>query len=166
MNLNLAALDPVAIQLGGLSIRWYGVIIATAVVVALLIALQEATKRNVDKELLVDLLIWAIPIAIISARIYYVLFEWSYYKDHLNEVIKIWQGGIAIHGALIGSVLTAIIFSRIKKSFVLAVSRYCCTESDYCSGDWALGQFYESRGSRWTDDTCFFRRIAFAGLYY
>ncbi|EUJ52194.1 prolipoprotein diacylglyceryl transferase [Paenilisteria rocourtiae] len=115
MNLNLAALDPVAIQLGGLSIRWYGVIIATAVVVALLIALQEATKRNVDKELLVDLLIWAIPIAIISARIYYVLFEWSYYKDHLNEVIKIWQGGIAIHGALIGSVLTAIIFSRIKK---------------------------------------------------
>ncbi|EUJ22579.1 prolipoprotein diacylglyceryl transferase [Listeria grandensis FSL F6-0971] len=115
MKLNLAALDPVAIQLGGISIRWYGVIIATAVVVALLIALQEAKKRNVDRELLVDLLIWAIPIAIISARIYYVLFEWGYYKDHLNEIIKIWHGGIAIHGALIGSVLTAVIFARIKK---------------------------------------------------
>ncbi|WP_221638038.1 prolipoprotein diacylglyceryl transferase [Listeria booriae] len=115
MELNLGALDPVAIQLGGISIRWYGVIIATAVVVALLIAMQEAKKRNVDRELLVDLLIWAIPIAIISARIYYVLFEWSYYKDHLNEIIKIWHGGIAIHGALLGSVLTAIIFARIKK---------------------------------------------------
>ncbi|MBC1335173.1 prolipoprotein diacylglyceryl transferase [Listeria booriae] len=113
--MNLGALDPVAIQLGGISIRWYGVIIATAVVVALLIAMQEAKKRNVDRELLVDLLIWAIPIAIISARIYYVLFEWSYYKDHLNEIIKIWHGGIAIHGALLGSVLTAIIFARIKK---------------------------------------------------
>ncbi|EAF3818705.1 prolipoprotein diacylglyceryl transferase [Listeria monocytogenes] len=108
-------LDPVAIQIGSISVKWYGVIIASAVVIALLLALSEANKRKMDKEIIVDLLIWAIPISIISARIYYVIFEWDFYKNNLGEIVKIWHGGIAIYGALIGAVLTAIIFSRIKK---------------------------------------------------
>jgi phosphatidylglycerol:prolipoprotein diacylglycerol transferase len=57
-------------------------------------------------------MLWAIPIAIISARIYYVAFEWDYYSQNPGDIIKIWNGGIAIHGALIGSVITAIVFSK------------------------------------------------------
>lgn len=115
MNNGVQPLDPVAIQLGNISVKWYGVIIASAVVIALLLALSEANKRKMDKEIIVDLLIWAIPISIISARIYYVIFEWEFYKNNLSEIVKIWHGGIAIYGALIGAVLTAVIFSRIKK---------------------------------------------------
>ncbi|WP_088815770.1 MULTISPECIES: prolipoprotein diacylglyceryl transferase [Listeria] len=115
MENQITPLDPVAIQLGNFSIKWYGIIIALGVVVALLLALREATKRRFDKELFVDLLIWAIPISIICARIYYVIFQWDFYKDNPSEIIKIWHGGIAIYGALIGAVGTAIIFSRIKK---------------------------------------------------
>ncbi|MBC2255045.1 prolipoprotein diacylglyceryl transferase [Listeria ivanovii] len=115
MNNGVQPLDPVAIQLGNISVKWYGVIIASAVVIALLLALSEANKRKMDKEIIVDLLIWAIPISIISARIYYVIFEWDFYKNNLSEIVKIWHGGIAIYGALIGAVLTAVIFSRIKK---------------------------------------------------
>ncbi|MGC7133984.1 prolipoprotein diacylglyceryl transferase [Listeria ivanovii] len=115
MDNGLQPLDPVAIQLGNISVKWYGVIIASAVVIALLLALSEANKRKMDKEIIVDLLIWAIPISIISARIYYVIFEWDFYKNNLGEIVKIWHGGIAIYGALIGAVLTAVIFSRIKK---------------------------------------------------
>ncbi|MBF2465825.1 prolipoprotein diacylglyceryl transferase [Listeria welshimeri] len=115
MGNGVQPLDPVAIQMGSLSVKWYGVIIASAVVIALLLALSEANKRKMDKEIIVDLLIWAIPISIISARIYYVIFEWDFYKNNLGEIIKIWHGGIAIYGALIGAVLTAIIFSRVKK---------------------------------------------------
>ncbi|HBJ9147574.1 TPA: prolipoprotein diacylglyceryl transferase [Listeria monocytogenes] len=115
MGNGVQPLDPVAIQIGSISVKWYGVIIASAVVIALLLALSEANKRKMDKEIIVDLLIWAIPISIISARIYYVIFEWGFYKNNLGEIVKIWHGGIAIYGALIGAVLTAIIFSRIKK---------------------------------------------------
>ncbi|WP_099222659.1 prolipoprotein diacylglyceryl transferase [Listeria costaricensis] len=115
MGNSIQPLDPVAFQIGGIEVRWYGVIIACAVIVALLLALWEAKKRGIDSELFVDLLIWAIPISIICARIYYVIFEWGYYKDNLSEIVKIWHGGIAIYGALIGAVGTAIIFSRIKK---------------------------------------------------
>ncbi|EAC2288656.1 prolipoprotein diacylglyceryl transferase [Listeria monocytogenes] len=115
MGNGVQPLDPVAIQIGSISVKWYGVIIASAVVIALLLALSEANKRKMDKEIIVDLLIWAIPISIISARIYYVIFEWDFYKNNLDEIVKIWHGGIAIYGALIGAVLTAIIFSRIKK---------------------------------------------------
>ncbi|HEL9004435.1 TPA: prolipoprotein diacylglyceryl transferase [Listeria monocytogenes] len=115
MGNGVQPLDSVAIQIGSISVKWYGVIIASAVVIALLLALSEANKRKMDKEIIVDLLIWAIPISIISARIYYVIFEWDFYKNNLGEIVKIWHGGIAIYGALIGAVLTAIIFSRIKK---------------------------------------------------
>ncbi|EAE7677687.1 TPA: prolipoprotein diacylglyceryl transferase [Listeria monocytogenes] len=115
MGNGVQPLDPVAIQIGSISVKWYGVIIASAVVIALLLALSEANKRKMDKEIIVDLLIWAIPISIISARIYYVIFEWDFYKNNLGEIVKIWHGGIAIYGALIGAVLTAIIFSQIKK---------------------------------------------------
>ncbi|HDT9767950.1 TPA: prolipoprotein diacylglyceryl transferase [Listeria monocytogenes] len=115
MGNGVQPLDPVAIQIGSISVKWYGVIIASAVVIALLLALSEANKRKMDKEIIVDLLIWAIPISIISARIYYVIFEWDFYKNNLGEIVKIWHGGIAIYGALIGAVLTVIIFSRIKK---------------------------------------------------
>ncbi|EKB5566503.1 prolipoprotein diacylglyceryl transferase [Listeria monocytogenes] len=115
MGNGVQPLDPVAIQIGSISVKWYGVIIASAVVIALLLALSEANKRKMDKEIIVDLLIWAIPISIISARIYYVIFEWDFYKNNLGEIVKIWHGGIAIYGALIGAVLTAIIFSPIKK---------------------------------------------------
>ncbi|EUJ25598.1 prolipoprotein diacylglyceryl transferase [Listeria floridensis FSL S10-1187] len=115
MENQIKPLDPVALELGGLSIKWYGVIIACGVVIALLLALRESSKRGLDKDLFVDLLIWAIPISIISARIYYVIFEWDFYKNNLGEIPKIWHGGIAIYGALIGAVLTAIIFARVKK---------------------------------------------------
>lgn len=63
----------------------------------------------------IDLILFAIPIAIICARIYYVSFEWDYYQRHPNEIIKIWNGGIAIHGGLIGAVLTAIVFTKVRK---------------------------------------------------
>ncbi|MHC5319186.1 prolipoprotein diacylglyceryl transferase, partial [Listeria kieliensis] len=115
MENQIKPLDPVAIDLGGLSIKWYGIIIAVGVVVALLLALRESSKRGLDKELYIDLLIWAIPISIICARIYYVVFQWDFYKNNLDEIIKIWHGGIAIYGALIGAVATAIIFARVKK---------------------------------------------------
>ncbi|WP_033827848.1 prolipoprotein diacylglyceryl transferase [Bacillus andreraoultii] len=105
-------LNPIAVDFGPFTIRWYGVIIAFGIVVAYLLANREGKKRGFPDELFADLLLWAIPISIICARIYYVIFEWEYYALNPIKIIAIWEGGIAIHGALIGAVVTAIVFCR------------------------------------------------------
>jgi phosphatidylglycerol:prolipoprotein diacylglycerol transferase len=110
------AIDPVAFQLGPLSVHWYGIILGTAALVGLLLALREAKRVGMNPEVIMDVVMYAVPAAIIGARIYYVIFRWNeYYRWHPEEIIAIWHGGIAIHGALIASVLTAYIYARIKK---------------------------------------------------
>lgn len=107
-------LNPIAFSLGPLEVHWYGIIIGSGLALALILAIREGNKRGLPKETFADLMIWAIPIAIISARIYYVLFEWGYYSRHVSEIPKVWHGGIAIHGAIIGSVITTYFFAKSK----------------------------------------------------
>lgn len=76
------------------------------------IATNEAVKRGLQKEVFTDLVLWAVPIALICARIYYVIFNWSYYSQHPGEIIAIWKGGIVIHGALIGAIVTTVVFAK------------------------------------------------------
>ncbi|WP_019414301.1 prolipoprotein diacylglyceryl transferase [Paenisporosarcina sp. TG20] len=112
MNFLLGAIDPIAITLGPISVRWYGVIIAFGIVVAFLVAQREMIKQKFHPDLLTDLLIWAVPIAILGARLYYVFSKWSYYSENPSQIFKIWEGGLAIHGALIASFITAYIFTK------------------------------------------------------
>jgi phosphatidylglycerol---prolipoprotein diacylglyceryl transferase len=105
-------LNPIAFSLGPIEVHWYGIIIGSGLALALFLAIREGDRRGLPKDTFPDLMLWAIPIAIISARIYYVIFEWKYYIHHPIEIPAIWNGGIAIHGALIGSVLTVFVFSR------------------------------------------------------
>ncbi len=112
MDLSLLLIDPVAFHVLGIPVRWYGIIIASGIVLAYFVAQHEMKKRGFDDEFLTDLLIWTVPIAIICARIYYVIFEWEFYSAHPEKIIQIWQGGIAIHGALIGGGLTVYYFCK------------------------------------------------------
>lgn len=112
MESTIQPIDPIAVSLGPIQIHWYGVIIGVGIALALFLAMREGERRGLHKDIFPDLMLWAIPIAIISARIYYVAFEWDYYSQNPGDIIKIWNGGIAIHGALIGSVITAIVFSK------------------------------------------------------
>jgi len=109
---NIQAIDRVAFELGPITVYWYGIIIGVGLLLGWLLATKETKRLGLDKDIFSDLLLWAIPIAIISARIYYVLFEWGYYRDNIGEIIAIWEGGIAIHGALIGGVITTILFAK------------------------------------------------------
>lgn len=116
MSCDAPSLDRVFIQLGSLPIYWYGVIIATGAFLGLYIAMREADRIGLKKDLFVDLVVFAIPISILFARIYYVIFEWErYVGEPWWKIFAIRDGGIAIHGALIGAVLTAIVFARVKK---------------------------------------------------
>lgn len=113
--MGIQPLDPIAFSLGPIIVHWYGLIIASAVVIGIFMATTEGKKHGIHPDTFVDLLIWAIPIAVLSARAYYVIFEWSSFKDNPIDVFKIWEGGIAIHGALIGSITTAYFFTKKHK---------------------------------------------------
>lgn len=114
MKETIQPLNPIAFSLGPIQVHWYGVIIGCGLALALYLAIREGNKRGLPKEAFPDLMIWAIPIAIISARIYYVLFEWGYYSHHFGEIPQIWHGGIAIHGAIIGSLITTYFFTKSR----------------------------------------------------
>ncbi|AJD92091.1 prolipoprotein diacylglyceryl transferase [Jeotgalibacillus malaysiensis] len=114
MLLTAQPIDPVAFSVGPLSVAWYGLIIGTGIVLGYLLANREADRLGMPKDMFADLLIWAVPIAIISARIYYVIFQWDYFSQNPGEIVAIWNGGIAIHGALIGSVATGFVFAKRK----------------------------------------------------
>ncbi|WP_442857351.1 prolipoprotein diacylglyceryl transferase [Bacillus sp. FJAT-42315] len=107
-------LNRVAFELGAFQVHWYGLIIGCGIALGFYLATKESQRLGLEKDTFADLLIWAIPIAILCARVYYVLFQWEYYSQHPADIIKIWEGGIAIHGALIGAVATTIAFSMAK----------------------------------------------------
>lgn len=113
-------INPIAFEIGPFQIRWYGIIIASAIYLAVLLADKEALRKGFRKEFIVDLVFWAIPIAFIGARLYYVLFEWRSYVNHPIDVLKIWEGGIAIYGGLIaGTAATYWFCQKEGVSFLL-----------------------------------------------
>lgn len=105
-------LDPIAFSIGSLNVHWYGLILGSAALVGLLFAIWEGKRFRIPQEFFMDLLLLGVPSAIIGARIYYVAFKWEDYKNNFWDVFKIWNGGIAIYGALIGAIICAVIFVR------------------------------------------------------
>lgn len=82
--------------------------------IGLLLVIREGKRYNIPQEVFMDMVLLGVPSAIIGARIYYVAFKWEDYKDNFWDVFKIWNGGIAIYGALIGAIICAVIFFRRK----------------------------------------------------
>ncbi len=106
---------PIIWQIGPIAIRWYGLLIALAVLIGVNLAQYLAKKRRVKPELFGDLVIWLVIAAIPAARLYYVLFKWQDYAQNPSEIVAIWHGGIAIHGAILGGTLATIIFARLHR---------------------------------------------------
>jgi phosphatidylglycerol---prolipoprotein diacylglyceryl transferase len=107
-------IDPVAFSLGPLQVHWYGIIMGTAALIGLWLAIREGRRHGLDSELFLDMMIWVIPSAIVGARLYYVLFEWEYYSLHPADIIAVWKGGLAIHGGLIGALIAGYFFVKKK----------------------------------------------------
>ena len=112
-------MDPIAFNIFGLPIRWYGIFIATGMMVGILLANFTSKLKSVDYDELLNIILISFPIAIIGARAYYVIFEFNQYKDNLIQVFNIRQGGLAIHGGIIFGMIAALIYTRYKKENLL-----------------------------------------------
>lgn len=108
-------ISSVAFEIFGLPIYWYGIILTSGIVLGTLMAVYIAKRENVNPELITDFVLYDIIFALIGARFYFVIFNWDYYKANPSEILNIRQGGIAIYGAVIMSIIVAVIYTKIKK---------------------------------------------------
>lgn len=97
---------------GTITIQFYGVIIAFGIILAALFGGRKAYTWKMSLDNMVDVLIYGIIGAVVGARLYYVIFQWDYYKDNLGDIIKIWEGGLAIYGGIIGGILAAFLVCK------------------------------------------------------
>jgi len=107
-------MSPVIFQIGPVSIRWYGVLIMGGVILGLVLAGREANRQSVSIAFIYDLFFYVLISAIIGARLYYVIFSWDLYQNNLGEIVAFWHGGLAIHGAIIGGTISALVYTRLK----------------------------------------------------
>ena len=104
-----------SISVFGFRIAFYGIIIGIGMLAGIWIAKSDAKRRGQDPELYLDFALYAIICSIIGARIYYVIFEWDYYKENLLQIFNLRAGGLAIYGGVIAGAITMIVYTRVKK---------------------------------------------------
>ncbi|WP_346894424.1 prolipoprotein diacylglyceryl transferase [Clostridium sp. UBA7503] len=107
-------MNPVAISIFGLDVMWYGIVICSGTMLALLLSQYTCKLKGINYDDVLTIFLIAFPISIIGARLYYVLFEFGYYKDNLMDIFNIRQGGLAIHGGLIAAVIVVYICTKRK----------------------------------------------------
>lgn len=115
-------MDRVLISIGPITIYWYSFLIFLSILIGLLIVKKEVVKTKLDKDFVFDLIFYLIPVAIVGARIYYVIFNYSVFKDNLIDIFKIWEGGLAIHGGIIAGLITIIIMTKKHKISTLEMT--------------------------------------------
>lgn len=105
-------MNPNAIVIGNLTITWYSICILTGIILASILIVKEAKKYNIEASFVTNLIFWCVVYGILGARIYYVIFNLDYYSVYPMEIIKIWNGGLAIHGGLIAGIITLFVYCK------------------------------------------------------
>lgn len=105
-------ISPTIFTLFGFEVRWYSVLILIAIIISYFLITAESRRFQIKKEFLFNLMFWTIIIGIIGARLYYVVFNFEYYKEHLTEIYQVWNGGLAIHGGILFGFITILIYCK------------------------------------------------------
>ena len=150
LGIEIEHLSRTAFTVFGQDIYWYGIFIGLGVILGVLLALHEAKRTGQNPDTYLDFIIYAMIIAIIGARLYYVIFSWDFYSQHPEKIFAIREGGLAIYGGIIGGVLTAIVYSHLKKKSFWVMA-------DTMAPSLILGQML----GRWGN---FFNKEAFGGF--
>jgi len=113
-------------SIGGISFAFYGLIIGIGIVAGLLVAQADAKRRGQDPEIYADFILYGVIFAIIGARLYYVIFQWEYYQNHLGEIFNLRKGGMAIYGGVIAAVITLYVFAKKNKISFTSMADSAC----------------------------------------
>ncbi len=114
LNIELEVSD-VIFSINNIEIHWYAVLIIVPIIICMIAMIKHCKEANLKYEYMLELFVITIPVAFISARIYYVLFAWDAYKNNLMEIFNIRNGGLAIYGGIIGALVVLLIYSKVRK---------------------------------------------------
>lgn len=118
-------MNSVLLDLGYIQIYWYSICIVVGMAVGMFLVYREAKKRDISESVMTDLIFYTIIVAIIGARLYYVIFDWKKYSNNFLEIFEIWHGGLAIHGAIIAGGLFLILHCKKRKLDTLKILDIC-----------------------------------------
>lgn len=113
-------------SIGGISFAYYGLIIGIGMIAGLQVAQSDAKRRGQNPDLYLDFALYGIIFSILGARLYYVIFQWGYYKDHLAEILNLRKGGLAIYGGVIAAVITLAIFTKKRRVSFFSMADSAC----------------------------------------
>lgn len=108
-------MNPILLRVGPITIYWYSFLILVAFLLAYFMVYRELKKEKMSISFFSDYFFYLVPIAIVGARLYYVIFEWQSYQDNLLEIFAVWNGGLAIHGGIIAGFLFTLFYTKRKK---------------------------------------------------
>ncbi len=108
-------MSPIFLHIGPLTIYWYSILILTAFVLGYFMVTHEMKKESMPLEFLSNYFFYLVPIVILGARVYYVIFEWQYYSHHLTEIFAVWNGGLAIHGGILAGLIFTVFYTKKEK---------------------------------------------------
>lgn len=131
-----------AFEIGPISIYWYSIMIVFGIIVAFFVASREIKRLNLSKEFFVNLAFYVILFGIVGARIYYVLFNLDYYLAYPTEILKIWHGGLAIHGGILAGVLVIIIYCKKYEVSILKILDVCAVSLIIAQSIGRWGNFF------------------------
>lgn len=118
-------INRVAFSVFGKDIFWYALIILTGFILGVIFVLRDAKKQGINTDNIFDIAFWGLIVSIICARLYYVIFDPDCLNGNILNVLKIWEGGLAIYGGLIGAVCCTLFYCRIKKLPILKIFDLC-----------------------------------------
>ena len=133
----------IAFSIGGIQIYWYAILMVSAFLIALIILKLRDGKYNINFSDVLDLSLFVIPISIISARIYYILFNLGYYIRFPLQIFNLKAGGLAIYGGIIGGAITCYIFCRKRKIDLIDMFDYIVPTLALRTVNWKMGKFYK-----------------------
>ncbi len=147
--------DPIAIHIGH-GVYWYGIILAIGLLAGLLLCLKQSKRYGLTEDNVLDMVLWAVPSCIIGARLYYVIFYLDLYRNadgslNWGEMVAVWDGGLAIYGAVIAGTIVAFFYTRHKKIKLGAMTDLCGHGAAAGPVHRPLGQFHQPGGLRRRD---------------
>lgn len=137
-------MNPIAISIGPLTITWYSICILSGIILASIIINKEAKKYNIPANFITNLIFWCVIFGLLGARIYYVIFNLDYYLASPIEIIKIWNGGLAIHGGIIAGVITLIVYCKKYGINILKMTDIAVPGLILAQGIGRWGNFFNS----------------------
>ncbi len=134
--------DPIAFTVGPFTVRWYGIVLSLAIFTALALSLRHAPKYGIEPDRMVDMFMFALPISVIFARLFFVVVEWETFRNDLPGMFRIWEGGITIYGAVVGAVLTLAVYCAVKRFRFWTWLDFACVYLPFAQAIGRWGNFF------------------------